>query len=139
MAWFYEIRNSNNAVLKRDGGFPTQDAAKIAGREDVRKMKNSRQPDRPFGVPAANQDEIYEVDLGGTRFKVGPWNTRRSFRKNDLEPRVGGGGPTFQNGSKCFFKPRRRIRFYESPTGATAPGCFRRLQKVPGIRPLESF
>ena len=47
MAWFYEIRNSNNAVLKRDGGFATQDAAKIAGRADAKKMKNSRQPDRP--------------------------------------------------------------------------------------------
>jgi hypothetical protein len=46
MAWFYEIRSSTNAVLKRDGGFPTQDAAKIAGREDARKMKNMRQ-DRP--------------------------------------------------------------------------------------------
>jgi hypothetical protein len=30
MAWFYEIRSSNNAVLKRDGGFATQDAAKTA-------------------------------------------------------------------------------------------------------------
>ena len=40
MAWFYEIRSSDNAVLKRDGGFPTQDAAKIAGREDAKKMKN---------------------------------------------------------------------------------------------------
>jgi hypothetical protein len=30
MAWFDEIRSSNNAVLKRDGGFATQDAAKIA-------------------------------------------------------------------------------------------------------------
>ena len=47
MAWFYEIRTSNNAVLKRDGGFPTQDSAKIAGREDAKKMKNMRQPDRP--------------------------------------------------------------------------------------------
>jgi hypothetical protein len=47
MAWFYEIRNSTNAVLKRDGGFATQDAAKTAGREDAKKMKNSRQPDRP--------------------------------------------------------------------------------------------
>jgi len=53
MAWFYEIRGSNNAVLKRDGGFATQDAAKTAGREDAKKMKNSRhggqarQPDRP--------------------------------------------------------------------------------------------
>jgi hypothetical protein len=28
MAWFYEIRSSNNAALKRDGGFATQDAAK---------------------------------------------------------------------------------------------------------------
>jgi len=47
VAWFYEIRSSNNAVLKRDGGFATQDAAKTAGREDAKKMKNSRQPDRP--------------------------------------------------------------------------------------------
>jgi hypothetical protein len=47
MAWFYEIRSSDNIVLKRNGGFATQDAAKIAGREDAKKMKNSRQPDRP--------------------------------------------------------------------------------------------
>jgi hypothetical protein len=44
MAWFYEIRSSNNAVLKRDGGFATQDAATTAGRADAKKMKNSRQP-----------------------------------------------------------------------------------------------
>jgi len=43
MTWRYEIRSSNNAVIKRDGGFPNQDAAKIAGREDAKKMKNSRQ------------------------------------------------------------------------------------------------
>jgi hypothetical protein len=47
MTWFYEIRSSNNAVLKREGGFPTQDAAKNTGREDAKKMKNSCQPDRP--------------------------------------------------------------------------------------------
>jgi hypothetical protein len=47
MAFFYEIRSSTNAVLKRDGGFPTQDAAKTAGREDAKKMKTSREPDRP--------------------------------------------------------------------------------------------
>ena len=47
MAWFYEIRSSNNTVLKRDGGFATQDAAKAAGREDAKKMKVMRQPDRP--------------------------------------------------------------------------------------------
>jgi hypothetical protein len=47
MAWFYEIRSSKNAVLKRDGGFATQDAAKVAGRADAKKMKNSRQPGGP--------------------------------------------------------------------------------------------
>jgi len=47
MAFFCEIRSSTNAVLKRDGGFATQDAAKIAGREDAKKMKNMhhRQPE----------------------------------------------------------------------------------------------
>jgi hypothetical protein len=47
MAYFYEIRSSNNTVLKRDGGFATQDAAKLAAREDAKKMKNMSQPDRP--------------------------------------------------------------------------------------------
>jgi hypothetical protein len=47
MAWFYEIRNSNNTLLKRDGGFATQDAAKIAVRADAKKIKKSRQ----LGVP----------------------------------------------------------------------------------------
>lgn len=47
MSWFSEIRSPENAVLKRDGGFATQDAAKIAGREDAKRMKNMRQPDRP--------------------------------------------------------------------------------------------
>jgi hypothetical protein len=47
MSWFYEIRSSTNAVLKRDGGFASQDAAKMAARDDAKKMKNLRQPDRP--------------------------------------------------------------------------------------------
>ena len=47
MAFFYEIRSADNTVLKRDGGFATQDAAKTAGREDARRMKNMRQPGRP--------------------------------------------------------------------------------------------
>jgi hypothetical protein len=34
-------------VLKRDGGFATQDAAKNAGRADAKQMKNSRQLKRP--------------------------------------------------------------------------------------------
>ena len=40
MSFFYEIRNANNTVLKRDGGFASQDAAKMAAREDTKKMKN---------------------------------------------------------------------------------------------------
>ena len=47
MAWFYEIRSVDNALLKRDGGFADVEAAKSAARADAKKMKNSRQPDRP--------------------------------------------------------------------------------------------
>ena len=47
MAYFYEIRSADNTLLKRDGGFATQDAAKTAGHEDAKKMKNTRQPGRP--------------------------------------------------------------------------------------------
>jgi hypothetical protein len=47
MAYFYEIRSADNTLLKRDGGFPTQDAAKIAGREDAKRMKNMPKLDRP--------------------------------------------------------------------------------------------
>ena len=45
MAWFYEIHSADNAVVKRNGGFPTQVSAKIAGREHAKKMKTVRQPD----------------------------------------------------------------------------------------------
>jgi hypothetical protein len=41
MAFFYEIRSTDNAVLKRDGGFASQDAAKMAARDDARKIRNS--------------------------------------------------------------------------------------------------
>jgi hypothetical protein len=47
MAYFYEIRSADNTLLKRDGGFVSQDAAKMAARDDAKKMKNSRQPDSP--------------------------------------------------------------------------------------------
>jgi hypothetical protein len=47
MAFFYEIRSSTNAVLKRDGGFASQDAAKMAARDDAKKMRNMRQLNRP--------------------------------------------------------------------------------------------
>ncbi len=36
MAFFYEIRSADNTLLKRDGGFASQDAAKMAAREDAR-------------------------------------------------------------------------------------------------------
>ena len=39
MSFFYEIRSSNNSVLKRDGGFASQDAAKMAARKDAMKKK----------------------------------------------------------------------------------------------------
>jgi hypothetical protein len=38
---------SDNTTLKRDGGFATRDAAKIAGRADAKKMKNMHQADKP--------------------------------------------------------------------------------------------
>jgi hypothetical protein len=47
MAYFYEIRSADNTGLKRDGGFASQDAAKMAARDDAKKMKNMRQLDRP--------------------------------------------------------------------------------------------
>jgi hypothetical protein len=47
VSWFYEIRSSDNTVLKRDGGFASHNPAKIAARDDVKKMKNSRLPNRP--------------------------------------------------------------------------------------------
>lgn len=47
MSFFYEIRSADNILLKRDGGFASQGAAKMAAREDAKKMKNSHQP----GVP----------------------------------------------------------------------------------------
>jgi hypothetical protein len=37
LEWFDEILSSHNNVLKRDSGFPSQDAAQIAGGEDQRK------------------------------------------------------------------------------------------------------
>jgi hypothetical protein len=47
VAWFYEIRNSDNAVLKRNGGFANQDAAKEAARAGARQMKSAPKPIRP--------------------------------------------------------------------------------------------
>jgi len=46
MSFFYEIRSADNTILKRDGGFASQDAAKIAARDDAKKMKNTSKPNR---------------------------------------------------------------------------------------------
>jgi len=46
-AWFYELRGPNDALLKRDGGFASQDAAKMAAREDAKRMRYMPLPDRP--------------------------------------------------------------------------------------------
>lgn len=47
MAWFYEIRNPQNTLLKRDGGFATQDAAKCAVRADAKNIKMTHKPGMP--------------------------------------------------------------------------------------------
>jgi hypothetical protein len=39
MAWFYEIRNSNNAGLKRNGGFASQTPRRSPGAKTPRKLK----------------------------------------------------------------------------------------------------
>jgi hypothetical protein len=56
-------------VLKRDGGFATQDAAKIAGREDAKKMRNMRQPRPDVGrtMPEYSHDM---PDLPGQRRRL---------------------------------------------------------------------
>jgi hypothetical protein len=64
MAWFYEIRSSTNAVLKRDGGFADVEAAKSAARADARKMKNSHQP----GVPEVGRIMVGQNKEAPTRY-----------------------------------------------------------------------
>jgi hypothetical protein len=57
VAWFYEIRDTNNSVLKREHGFADQDAAKIAARANARKMKTSPESGRPkVGTVLAGQN-----------------------------------------------------------------------------------
>lgn len=47
MSFFYEIRSTTDTVLKRDGGFASQDAAKMAAREDAKRMKNASRQTGP--------------------------------------------------------------------------------------------
>jgi hypothetical protein len=46
VAVFYEIRSADNTVLKRDGGFASQDAAKMAARDDAKKLKAAPRSER---------------------------------------------------------------------------------------------
>jgi hypothetical protein len=41
MAWFYEIRDSNKAVMETGKGFAKQQAAMAAGRKRARELKAS--------------------------------------------------------------------------------------------------
>jgi hypothetical protein len=47
LSFFYEIRSSDNTVLKRTSGFPDREAATVAAREDAKKLKLSKH----LGVP----------------------------------------------------------------------------------------
>jgi len=44
LSYFYEIRSADNTVLKRDGGFPSQEAAKEAARADAKRLKAVPKP-----------------------------------------------------------------------------------------------
>jgi hypothetical protein len=41
VSYFYEFRTADNIVLKCDGGFASQGAAKMVAREDAKKIKKS--------------------------------------------------------------------------------------------------
>jgi len=47
LSFFYEIRSTTDTVLKCDSGFATVDAAKVAAREDAKKMKYRPKAIRP--------------------------------------------------------------------------------------------
>ena len=44
---FYEIGRTDNSVPKRNGGFATVDAAKVAAGKDAKKMKAALESNRP--------------------------------------------------------------------------------------------
>ena len=64
MAYFYEIRSPDNAVLKRDGGFADVEAAKSAAREDAKRMKHDPKP----GVPSVGRIMVGQNKEQPTRF-----------------------------------------------------------------------
>jgi hypothetical protein len=46
MSYFYDVRSADNTLLKRDGGFASQDTAKMAAREDAKRMKAAPRSER---------------------------------------------------------------------------------------------
>jgi hypothetical protein len=66
MAWLNEIRSSNNAVLRRDSGFATQDAAKIGGRKENEKLPPSSQSQRLRRTGASSGQTGCWAHHGGT-------------------------------------------------------------------------
>ena len=44
MSFFYEIRSSDNTVLKRTGGYPDREAATEAARADAKRLKAVPKP-----------------------------------------------------------------------------------------------
>jgi len=57
MAWFYEIRDSNNAVMETGKGFATPKAAMTAGRKRARELKASGTlPGGGVGTVGTGQD-----------------------------------------------------------------------------------
>jgi len=77
-------------MLKRDGGFATLDAAKTAGYEDSKKMKNYRQPDRPdvgrimAGQNAEKPTRYSSPKLSCFRGFEREANTEKQDRQRDL-------------------------------------------------------
>jgi hypothetical protein len=47
MSFFYEIRSADSTVLKCDGGFASQDATKMAARDDAKRLRAAPESVRP--------------------------------------------------------------------------------------------
>jgi len=57
MAWFYEIRDTNNGVAETEKGFATHKAAMTAGRKRARELKASGSlPGGGVGTVGAGHD-----------------------------------------------------------------------------------
>jgi hypothetical protein len=57
MAWFYEIRDSNNVVAETEKGFATHNAAIAAGRKKARELKAAGSlPGGGVGTVGTGQD-----------------------------------------------------------------------------------